>query len=110
MLDQRQSCNELRPEDLTEVDQAGQDLELGSLWYITTRSPILCVELVQIVDQCVLLAQCDSIVKEASADDLHHPLDLETCKRDPALPKSSEDTSMADLDSCTRAASALHPG
>ena len=110
LLDQRQSCDELRPEDLTEVDQAGQDLELGSLWYITSRSPILCVELVQIVDQCVLLAQCDGIVKEASADDLHHPLDLETCKPDPALPESSEDASMADLDSCTRAASTLHPG
>jgi hypothetical protein len=46
LLDQRQSCNELRPEDLAEVDQAGQDLELGSLRYITSRSPILRVELV----------------------------------------------------------------
>ena len=70
----------------------------------------ICVELMKIIYQCVLLAQCDSIVEEASADDLHHPLDLEACKPDPALPESSEDTSMADLDACTRAASALHPG
>jgi hypothetical protein len=110
LLDQCQSCHELCPEDLAEVNQAGQDLELGSLWYLTSLSPILCVELVQIVYQCVLLAQCDGIVKEASADDLHHPLDLQACKPDPALPESPEDSSMADLDSCTRTASALHPG
>lgn len=72
--------------------------------------PILCVQLVKVIYQRVLLAQCDCVVKKASADDLHHPLDLQARERDLALPQPPEDASMADLDSCARAASALHPG
>jgi len=73
-------------------------------------SSILCIQLVKIVYQRVLLAQCYGVVQKASADYLHHPLDLQAGELHLALAKPSEDTSVADLDSCARAASALHPG
>ena len=85
LFDQSQRGDELRPQYLAEVDEAGQDLKLGCPWQLTSMPSVLCIQLVKVIYQRVLLAQCDGIVKEASADDLHHPLDLQACERDLAL-------------------------
>ena len=63
-------------QNFTKVNQTCQDLELGGPRNLASATTILGVELMQIVDQGILLAQSDSIVQETSANDFHYPLDL----------------------------------
>lgn len=72
-------------------------------------STVVRVELVQVVDQRVFLAQRYRAVQQAAADNLHHADDLGRLEGHLLLTENSEDVCVANLDCGVGAAPALHP-
>jgi hypothetical protein len=106
--DQRKGLVELGSQNLAKVDEAVQDLELGGPRHAALTTAIVSVELVQIVDKRVFLAQGHGAVEQTVADDLHHPLDLQRLEGHLLLAKDPENASVAHLDGCIWPALALH--